>query len=46
MSIKTLTLLGCLNISEAESENFDEREFRAKNLEDLSFLIETGLIGK
>ena len=34
VSIISLTLLGCLNITEAESENFDEREERAKNLED------------
>jgi hypothetical protein len=44
VSIISLTLLGCLNISEAESENFDEREERAKNLEDsIVGLIETGV---
>ncbi len=44
VSIISLTLLGCLNISEAESENFDEREERTKNLEDsIVGLIETGV---
>ena len=44
VSIISLTLLGCLNISEAESENFDEKEERTKNLEDsIVGLIETGV---
>ena len=44
VSIISLTLLGCLNISEAESENIDEREERTKNFEDsIVDLLETGI---
>lgn len=42
--ILLITLLGCLNISEPESENIVEMEERTKNLEDsIVGLIETGV---
>lgn len=42
--ILLITLLGCLNISEPESENIVEMEERTKNLEDsIVGLIETGI---